>query len=736
VKVQSPRSEKKQAATTSQLQLRRFWDNSPINIMRPLAPALLLALAHLTLSAAARQPDGATRQMPPLSSSPLTNAAQVRRLKASEAARNLPVTLRAVVVDESEPREHALIVGDATASVYLFADTNLFAPFHRRDVLDIQGVTSQGEFAPCIQTLQAQKVGETNLPEPRHTTYQQLITGALDAQFVRVAGVVRQVWPASAKESNWTLLLAVDGGVVVVRVPLPQNPQVREDAEVSVKAVCLYQFNTRRQALSPVLQVPKGLWVEVNKQAPEHPYDAPVESIVVLSQFSPEVPFGHRMHVRGVVTSSQPGSLVWIRDESAGLRIQTRQTDQLVPGDEIDVLGFPSFGSSAAELEDAVYQRLRRLEPPLPKHLKNPADAFNHQDDLISLDATIAETQPVQGGLILTLAQKELVFKGVIKLPMSAAGPGTWRPGAMVRASGICDVIYDSSKPVMGIWHPQSFQILLRSPDDIRILSPASWWTSRHVMMLLGVLAAGSLAITGVVMLQSRRRLAEQLRRQEMAEAEFAAILSERNRLARDMHDTLAQGFTSTLLQLQLVKAHAPGGVESMHPHLDKAEQMIRASLREARNSIWQMRPQVLETGDLPSALESILRQLCEGTGAAPLFSLVGHKLRLPPHVETNVLRLAQEAITNAAKHSGASEIRVLLAFEQALFRLEVSDNGKGFDPANPRSSDGGLGLVGMQERAAEINAQLKIRTCPGQGTEISLSLPLSSEFLSTQLEQ
>jgi signal transduction histidine kinase len=234
--------------------------------------------------------------------------------------------------------------------------------------------------------------------------------------------------------------------------------------------------------------------------------------------------------------------------------------------------------------------------------------------------------------------------------------------------------------------------------------------------------------VSGAVMLLARRRLNEQAHRRAMAEAEFTAILSERNRLAREIHDTLAQGLTATSVQLQLVKIRLGGASESASHHIELAEQMVRASLEEARNSIWNMRPQVLETGDLVNALKNILKQLSEGIALETHFEVSGRERRLPASIENNVLRLGQEAITNAVKHAQAQQIRVKLEFGEKHFSITVGDDGQGFDPTNPPPSDGGFGLVGMQERAKELKGKLKVRSAPDQGTEISLSIPLVGE--------
>jgi len=686
----------------------------------------LAVIAAISLRLASNQALAAVpAELPALPAALLTNATQILDLSASQASLAIPVQLHGVVVDVSAPREHAVILADESGGVYVFAVTNLFAPYHPKDVLDIKGVTSAGQFAPCVRATEVKKVGWTNLPPPCPATYQQLITGALDAQYIKIRGVVRECWPAMPGNDTWRVVLSADGGIIPVRIPLPQDPHVQVDAEVTIEAVCLYEFNQRRQAISPVLQVPHGVSIQVDKLAPSNPYAAPIRSSASLLQYSHEIPYGHRVHVRGVVTCSAPG-LVWIRDESSGLRIQTRQTDELHPGDEIDVLGFPGYGSSIPILEDAVYRKIGTLPSPAPFALTNPLAAYDYQDDLVSIKARLTEIQPVLNGLVLNLVQSNTVFKAVLNVPFNSRRLPSWQPGSLVRVVGICDVIYNTSTPVMGIWHPQSFQILLRSPADLAVLEAPSWWTATHLMFLLCIFAGGSLGVAGGAVLLARRRLNEQARRRTMAEAEFAAILAERNRLAREIHDTLAQGLAATSVQLQLAKVHLNGVTGPARQHLDVAEELVRHSLEEARNSIWNMRPQVLETRSLSGALNSILEKLSEGILRETHLDVTGQERRLAAIIETNILRIGQEAIANAVNHARANAIHVKLHFGEKDFSLTVSDDGKGFDPNNPPPSKGGFGLVGMRERASALNGKLTIHAAPNQGTQVNLWVPLA----------
>lgn len=190
--------------------------------------------------------------------------------------------------------------------------------------------------------------------------------------------------------------------------------------------------------------------------------------------------------------------------------------------------------------------------------------------------------------------------------------------------------------PASGRWEPQSFDVLLRSPADLAVLQPAPWWTHQRILWALAGVAGLSLTAGVGVLLISRRRLREQAIRRTQAEAEFAAILAERNRLAREIHDTLAQGLAAVSMQLELARDAGHGDRGTVQRHLDAAHQLVRGSLADARASIWNMRAQVLETHDLAGALERVLRQLTDDMQLEARFSVTGCRRRLAPSSRTN----------------------------------------------------------------------------------------------------
>ncbi|MEG4031061.1 MULTISPECIES: PAS domain S-box protein [unclassified Microcoleus] len=210
-----------------------------------------------------------------------------------------------------------------------------------------------------------------------------------------------------------------------------------------------------------------------------------------------------------------------------------------------------------------------------------------------------------------------------------------------------------------------------------------------------------------------------------LKQAEEASILEERNRMAREIHDTLAQSFTGILAQVGAANQVLTDDLEAAQAHLDLIKELARTGLTEARRSVVALRPQLLEEGSLQSALHRLIAQIRTAAMDVTLYyEIEGAVYSLPTEVENNLLRIGQEALTNAIRYANADEIRVELVYNRDQFCLRVRDNGQGFGVGSISASEG-FGLLGMSERAERIGAQLTIRSQPGQGTEIIVTVNL-----------
>jgi signal transduction histidine kinase len=222
------------------------------------------------------------------------------------------------------------------------------------------------------------------------------------------------------------------------------------------------------------------------------------------------------------------------------------------------------------------------------------------------------------------------------------------------------------------------------------------------------------------------------------AQAQQSAVLEERNRMAREIHDNLAQGFTGVVVQLEGAENVLIKAPEKARAHIDLARQLARESLLEARRSVRALRPQALEAGNLAFALARLAERMSEDTPVQVSFQVRGTSILLPPDMESGLLRIAQEALTNVLKHAYATSVWLELIYEPEEIWLSVQDNGQGFDLKKQHNikngkgeiSRGGFGLISMRERTERIGGRLTLNSCLGQGTNVSVAVPVRLKTL------
>jgi signal transduction histidine kinase len=199
------------------------------------------------------------------------------------------------------------------------------------------------------------------------------------------------------------------------------------------------------------------------------------------------------------------------------------------------------------------------------------------------------------------------------------------------------------------------------------------------------------------------------------------AIQKERKRIALDLHDTVCQGHTGAILQLELA-ADSLGKNPEPKEHVHRALQLVRGSMTEMRCALWDLYPEELQKVDLKDAIEILVKDLTSDNGLNVHFSLSGTRRRLPLEIEKGLLRVSQEALSNVVKHAKAHEVQIELFLDAQRARLCVKDDGQGF---NSDSHTGSFGMTSMQERTKALGGVWSIRSEPGCGTEVHASIPI-----------
>jgi signal transduction histidine kinase len=406
--------------------------------------------------------------------------------------------------------------------------------------------------------------------------------------------------------------------------------------------------------------------------------------------------------IRGVVVLNSP--LLFVQDPTGGVYIRRHQSPPLKVGDEVEVTGTVRPGDFGAVMEDAT---VRLLWEGIPMA---PVSVTAAQASTGKFDATFVEVQGLltakehgpDNTLILNLEDAGQSFRAVMNPGRSAYVFDKLKTESRLSLRGVCVVdsaFTDNLTP---------FVLLLRSSEDVNILSGPPWWSTRHVIALSIVLVLLILATMFVYQRVENWRL--------------RAVLQERERLAHEMHDTLAQSFAGIGFQLQAIRNNLPARESAVHQQLELASDLVRHSHEEARRSIAMLRPESLESEDLLAALDQHARRLVEGGSMRVISERSGEARPIPLRIADALFRVGQESIANSIRHAHPTVLKIMLHYGENSASLQIEDNGMGFVPGPALQ---GFGIRGMRRRAQAISATFHLRSAPGEGTRVEVTAQL-----------
>jgi signal transduction histidine kinase len=657
---------------------------------------------------------------PAVSRRVLRTAAEVRRLTSDQAREGHPVRLQGVVTF-NDPELSLLFVQDRTAGIYVEAWRHIHH-VQAGDRVEVEGVSAPGNFVPIVDRPRIRVVGRGPLPPARRVRPPQLRAGLQDSQWVEVEGVVRSMSP---RRRFTVIKMAEDGVRFQLDLPPQADPALARrlvDARVRVRAVCRSVFTLKGQFADFALSSPGLEQLTVLTPPSAEPFARTVLPVNSLFQFVPGQNWAHRVRVQGTVTFSQSGDL-YLRDESGGLRVRTSGGPLPEVGEEIDAIGFAGPGEYSPVLEDAEVRARGRRSDARPVAI-TPEQAMRggYDGELVQLEARLLEHVPGPEGRELSLRAGQYVFTAPVR--GSAPWPRGLRPGSGLRLTGVCRVSANEQRV------PRSFQLLLRSPADIEVPHPGPWWTPRQAAWALGAMV-GVVALT-LVWVVTLRRHANTQKRIIWQQVKRETELQERQRMARELHDTLEQNLTGISLSLEAASLTLQKSPEMAEQHLGRALVHVDRSIEEVHRSVWALREESLEAHGLAASLDELGQRLasCSASPIAVRTRVEGNPCPFALTVENHLLHIGQEALTNAVKHGKAAHIEVTLTYSERAFRLRVRDDGRGFNALAP-APEGRLGLLGMRERALEIGGRVEVLSGVGRGTEVQVWVPLAPMSMS-----
>ena len=675
----------------------------------------------------------------------LTTCAAVRALSESQAARSLPVRVKAVVTLVPSDAPGRLTVDDGTgiwvaAPPSSEAETSV-GQARVGDVVEIEGRTHEGRFAPTITIVRLRIVGRAELPPARHLAYLGSESGLHDSQRVTLSGIVQAAESLRVgPHSELKLLISTPTGpfTFVLSDGGPFAATSLVDSAVSLTGVFRAYFNSRRQFLGVRIYTNDPGDLHIVQAAKADAFAAPELSLAEATAFSAQGSDGHRRRIRGTVTLCEPGHYFYIQVDKQGLRINTQQTTVLQPGDLVEVTGFFQLQRNRAEMTEALFRRLGQGEPVQPveitrqQALASGPQAQGFDDCLVALRGKLVSIDRKPGEPFRLNLESD---GGLVPAEFSATPDpkfiASLQRASVLRVSGVCDLIYSESLPAVNWPNPIGLRLLLRAPSDVEVIATASWWTPERLEAALGIAAVVVLIFLAWVSLLRRQvtlrstQLAEEMRARRDAAVEFQSTLRERNRLAADLHDTTEQSLTGLAFQLEATEALQDRAPERGHQHLALARQLLNRSREDLRRSIWNLRATSLEKNTLAEALQEIAADRSAGLAVDIVVASEGEQRALTDLVAGNLLLLAQECITNALKHAQPVRIELRLIFSAHAVTLVIRDDGIGFDPATvegPR--EGHFGLQGMRERMKRLGGRIEIKSVAMSGTTITATVP------------
>lgn len=650
----------------------------------------------------------------------LTTATEVHRLKREEALRGYPVKLQGVVTCVL-PEHQAFTIQDATRGIYVVdaSASRAFLP-QSGEFLEITGTTDPSLFAPIVNVQDLESRGAGHLPEPVHPTWDQLLNGSLDAQYVELQGVITAVSATNVmlltRDGRITMELRGDGLKLESLAPY-------EDALVRVRGCLFANWNYVTHEVKVGEIRIYGAAISVEQAAPKDLFAMPGKTVAELLLFDPQASVFQREKVSGQIVHVR-GAEGFLTDGRNALRFVAKKPLSLQAGDLVEVVGFPELSGTAPVLREAVTHQTGHAPLPAPKTL--PADDLARADcdaTLVRVNGLLVSARRTPAEWILEIQNGVRTFAA--RLNAADDSVGSLPVGSLLELTGVYSSLGANKAAGQDI---SAFELLLNSVADIKVLARPPWWTLEKLLIIVGALVC-VLAISVLWITQLHRKVEQrtveletQIEKRQQVEQQ-RLMEQERSRVAQDLHDELG----SSLTEISMLGARAGATATTDDRRKHYVEQMSgksREMVATLDEIVWAMNPR-------HDSLASLVSYFCLYADRFLGLAGIAWRLESAPAPDDFVvdsrhrhqLFLAfKEGLTNVVRHSGATEVRLGIRREAGEVRVSIADNGRGL-PTGRRTEEMD-GVANMRTRLEKLGGRFEITSEPDRGTTLRFFLP------------
>ena len=613
------------------------------------------------------------------------------------------------------------------------------------DLMHFKGAirtVEDGISLPVVEEMSV--VGRGTIPDPEDVSAADVFSGRFTSHRVRLDGTVVEAFRDEANPEYTFIVLVKNGDTMYFpsRSLTDADLAGLVDARVSIVGVCSsYRGVGPRARLGYEVNILDRKDITIITPPPA-PFDVPDLEGNVHDILFPDDSLPRRRKLRGRVAA------VWMHGRMMMLKAPDGSASTVAlsggkppaVGDFVEAAGLPETDFYHLNLTRAIWRR------------SEPFTYFDMEPESVAIADLVADIRGLRKFDVVRHGRILRVAGTVIDSPDYGAESGTVllsdggkslavdigsvskppepiEPGYRIEVDGVCVMDTENWRPQAPFPHVTGVFLVLRNPDDVRVLARPSWWTPKRLLMVIGALFAALLAI--LVWNRALGRLAvrrgRELFREQVTRAKADMRTEERTRLAVELHDSVAQNLTGISLELETALDFADSAPPDMRPHLDFAAKALKSCRNDLRNCIWDLRGTALEDSNLNETLGKALRPHLGEAELALDFDVP--RDRLSDSTVFSLFKAIRELVINAVRHGGAKKIEITGRLDGDGLVCRVRDDGRGFDPeTSPGLAQGHFGLQGIRERIGNLGGRFTIASEPGHGAEATISLPAHFE--------